>query len=72
MIDTPGRWTDVLSRTATTALVAFVVLQAKEWFDAGRFDTPATAVDAVLIAAGVFLFSAISKLVAASTNPGRA
>jgi hypothetical protein len=43
-------------------VIAFVVLQAKEMFDAGRFDTPATAVDAVLIAAGVFLVNAIYKL----------
>jgi hypothetical protein len=46
-----------------TAVVAFVVLQAKELFDAGRLDTPATAVDAGLIAAGVFLLNAIIKMV---------
>ena len=45
-----------------TALVAFVVLQAKEWFDAGAFDTVATAVDASLIAAGLFLVNAVLKL----------
>jgi len=49
-IDVPTGWTDTLVRTLKTAVVAFVVLQAKEWFDAGRFDTPATAVDAVLVA----------------------
>jgi len=62
MIDVPTRWADVLFRTATTAVVAFVVLQTKEWFDAGHFDTPATAVDAVLIAAGILLVNAILKL----------
>ena len=61
MIDVPAGWPHVLSRTATTAVVAFVVLQVKEWFDAGAFDTPATAVDAALIAAGVFLFNAVLK-----------
>jgi len=62
MIDAPAGWNAVIFRSATAALVAFVVLQAKEMFDAGRFDTPATAVDAVLIAAGIFLLNAILKL----------
>lgn len=56
-------WTDVLTNTGLTAIVAFVVLQAKELFDAGRLDTPATAVDAGLIAAGVLLVNAIIKMV---------
>ena len=59
MIDVPAGWPQVMSRTATTAVVAFVVLQAKDWFDAGAFDTPATAVDAALIAAGIFLVNAV-------------
>jgi len=62
MSDVPAGWGAVATRAATTGVVAFVVLQAKEMFDAGRFDTPATAVDAVLIAAGVFLTNAIYKL----------
>ena len=62
MSDVPAGWGAVATRSATTGVVAFVVLQAKEMFDAGRFDTPATAVDAVLIAAGVFLLNAIYKL----------
>jgi transketolase C-terminal domain/subunit len=41
------------------AVVAFVVLQLKEWYDAGRFDTLGTGVDAVLIAAGTFVLSAL-------------
>ncbi len=61
MIDVPARWPQVVSRSATTAVVAFVVLQAKEWFDARAFDTPATAVDALLIAAGLFLVNAVLK-----------
>jgi len=61
-IDVPTGWDDVLVRSVKTAVVAFVVLQAKEWFDAGSFDTPATAVDAALIAGGVFLLNAIHKL----------
>jgi hypothetical protein len=62
MSDVPAGWGAVATRAATTGVVAFVVLQAKEMFDAGRFDTPATAVDAALIAAGVFLWNAIYKL----------
>ena len=62
MSDVPAGWGAVASRAATTAVIAFVVLQAKEMYDAGRFDTPATAVDAVLIAVGVFLVNAVYKL----------
>ena len=59
--DAPATWTGVLVRVVTTAVVAFVVLQLKEWFDAGRFDTPGTAVDAAAIAGGIFVVSAILK-----------
>lgn len=62
MSDVPAGWGAVASRAATTGVVAFVVLQVKEMYDAGRFDTPATAVDGVLVAAGVFLVNAIYKL----------
>ena len=61
-IDVPAGWANVVVRTMSTAVIAFVVLQAKEWFDAGRFDTPGTAVDAVMIAGGIFLLNAIHKL----------
>jgi hypothetical protein len=55
-------WADPFIHAVKTLVVAFVVLQAKEWFDAGRFDTPATAVDALLIAGGVFLLYSIEKV----------
>lgn len=61
MIDAPAGWGQVVFRAATTAVIAFVVLQAKELFDAGRLDTPATAVDAALIAGGVLLVNAALK-----------
>jgi len=61
MIDVPAGWPQVVSRSVTTALVAFVVLEAKEWYDAGAFDALATAVDATLIAAGLFLVNAVLK-----------
>jgi hypothetical protein len=62
MRDVPNGWGDLLFRAVTTAVVAFVVLQAKEYVDAGMFDTPATAVDAGLIAAGILVLNAILKL----------
>ena len=54
-------WGNVFASTMKTALVAFVVLQIKELVDAGALDTKATAVDAVLIAVGIFLVDAILK-----------
>ena len=62
MSDVPAGWGAVAMRSVITGVVAFVVLQAKEMFDAGRFDTPATAVDGALVAVGVFLVNAIYKL----------
>jgi len=55
----PVTWSDAFARSATVAVVGFVVLQAKEYIDAGMFDTPATAADAVLIAAGVLIVNAV-------------
>jgi len=57
--DAPLGWADVFLRTLKAAVVAFLVLQLKEWFDAGSFDTPAAAVDAGLIAGGTFVLNAI-------------
>lgn len=59
--DAPTSWTAVTTRAVLVAVTAFVVLQVKEYVDARMFDTPATAVDAVLIGAGVFLVNAILK-----------
>ncbi len=58
-IDAPAGWADVFSRTIKAAVIAFVVLQLKEWFDAGAFDTPATALDGALIAGATFALNAI-------------
>jgi hypothetical protein len=57
----PSGWRDLLMRALKIAIVGFIVLQAKEYIDAGMFDTPATAVDALLIAAGVLIVDAILK-----------
>jgi hypothetical protein len=59
--DAPAGWTTVTVRAVNVAVVAFVVLQLKELYDAGAFDTPATAVDAVVVGAGTFLLYAILK-----------
>jgi len=58
-IDAPTGWAAVFIRTVKAAVIAFVVLQLKEWFDARAFDTPATAVDAALIAGATFALNAI-------------
>jgi len=59
--DAPTGWTGVTVRAVNVAVVAFVVLQAKEFYDAGAFDTPATSVDGALIGVGTFLFYAVLK-----------
>lgn len=58
-----SRWADVGVDSLKVALVAFVVLQLKEYVDAGMFDTVAVSVDAALIAAGTFVLNAVLKLV---------
>lgn len=59
MLDAPSNWSQLGFRALTTAVIAFMVLQAKEYYDAGRFDTTGTGADALLIAAGVLLLGAI-------------
>lgn len=61
--ESPGGWAPLITRAVTVAVAGFVVLQAKEYFDAGTFDTPATAVDALLIAGATFLVEAVARLV---------
>jgi hypothetical protein len=66
---TPAGWSDVLVRTLTAAVIAFIALQAKEWFDAGAFDTPAAALDSGLIAGLTFIWNA---LLAGTAKPVKA
>lgn len=64
MTETDGSrfdWMDVLLRTATVGVVAFLVLQLKELYDAGRLDTPGTLVDALLVAAGMLIVIVIQQ-----------
>jgi hypothetical protein len=51
------------------AVVGFIVLQGKEWFDAGMFDTPATLTDSLLIAGGTAVWYTIQMLL--SPRPAR-
>ncbi len=60
--DVPTGWGMILVRSIEVAVVAFLVLQAKEYFDARTFDAPGTAADAGLVAAGVLLLNAILML----------
>jgi hypothetical protein len=62
-MDAPAGWTPVLIRAITTAVVAFVTLQLKEFIDAGAFDTAATAIDGGLIGAATFVVNAILLMV---------
>lgn len=62
MIDSPADWGAVVFRAATTAVVAFLVLQIKEYVDAGMFDTSGTGADAILVGGGVLVLNAIFKL----------
>lgn len=59
--DAPAGWMSVTARAVNVAVVSFIVLQLKELYDAGAFDTAATSVDAAVIGGGVFLFYAILK-----------
>lgn len=62
MIDVPASWGAVVSRAVTVVIVAFVMLQLKEFMDAGMFDTPGTGADALLIGVGLLVANAILKL----------
>jgi hypothetical protein len=66
-MDIPTGWGQIVVRTVVVAVVAFIVMQAKEYLDAGQFDTLGTAADALLIAGGVLIVYAILML----AIPGR-
>ena len=60
-------WVDLVIVSLRVAIVAFVVMQAKEWIDAGSFDFLGVLVDALLIAGGVFVVNVLLRL----ARPGR-
>lgn len=55
-------WKKLLLDALKTAIVAFVVLQLKEYYDAHQFDTPGTASDGALVGVGMFLVGAVQKV----------
>jgi hypothetical protein len=68
--DVPTSWAGAILRSAIVAVVAFIVLQAKELVDAGTLDTPATAVDGLLIAGAYLVVNAVFMILTKS-NSGR-
>lgn len=58
-LDIPSNFRHLLLRFIKVVVIAFIVLQIKEYVDAGMFDTAATLVDAGLIAAGILLIDLI-------------
>ena len=57
--DIPARWDDLFIRIVIVAVVSFVMLQLKELYDAGAFDTEAALVDTALISGALFVLYAI-------------
>jgi len=55
-------WKGIAVEALKIAVIAFVVLQLKEQYDANQFDTPANAVDGTLVGAGTFIVGAVQKL----------
>jgi mannose/fructose/N-acetylgalactosamine-specific phosphotransferase system component IIC len=55
-------WGEVLVSAVTVAVVAFVVLQIKEFVDAGLLDTPGTLTDALLVAGGMVVWGTVLQL----------
>ena len=57
--DNPTTWAALAVRSLRVAVIAFLVLQGKEFVDAGRFDTLYTSIDGALIGAGTFVVHAV-------------
>jgi hypothetical protein len=55
----PTGWTDVFVRTVKVAVVAFVALHLKEWFEAGTLDTPDIIIDSAWVAGTSLALNAI-------------
>ena len=55
----PTGWLDAIFRSLVAAVGTFFVLQIQEYMQVGSLDTPAAAMDALIIAGGVFVLNAI-------------
>ncbi len=53
--DVPLSFGQLISRFFKIAVIAFLVMQIKEYVDAGVFDIPGVLMDSALIAAGVLI-----------------
>lgn len=58
--DVPFSTGQLILRFFKIAVVAFIVMQIKEYVDAGVLDIPGVLVDAVLVAAGVLILDLVS------------
>ena len=60
--DIPISIGQLILRFFKIAVIAFVVMQIKEYVDAGVFDLPGVMMDSALIAAGVLIFDLVSMM----------
>jgi len=58
--DVPFSIGQLIFRFFKIMLVAFVVMQVKEYVDAGVFDIPGVLMDSALVAAGVLILDLVS------------
>jgi hypothetical protein len=62
-VSVPRDWAGVAANGVATAVVAFVALLLKEWFETREWDVPACAVDGSCVGGAFLLFHAFLKLV---------
>ena len=58
--DVPFSFGQLIFRFFKIMVVAFVVMQVKEYVDAGVFDLPGVLMDSALVAAGVLILDLVS------------
>lgn len=58
--DVPFSFGQLIFRFFKIMVVAFVVMQIKEYVDAGVFDLPGVLMDSTLVAAGVLILDLVS------------
>lgn len=67
--DVPAGVSELVTRFVIVFVVGFLVMQAKEYVDAGMFDTVATSTDSLMIAGGVVVVEMIRMLVFRRSTP---
>ena len=58
----PSGWDDVLARTLTVAVTAFVALAAKEWLETHEWDIRGCGIDGLTVGAGSFVLNSILRV----------